>query len=112
MPVWNISFDSDGHLVDADLIHQQEVRAAKEQRDAQRQAERELIVKRRLDSALNIIRLYSGCIHRSELTSKLVERLGLSRPVIANFISQMLKAGKLFESNKYIMDSQKLVLPI
>ena len=112
MPAWNIGFDNDGHIVDADLIHQQEVRAAKEQRDAQRQAERELIVKQRLDTALNIIRLYSGCIHRSELTSKLVERLGLSRPVIANFISQMLKAGKLFESNKYIMDSQKLVLPI
>lgn len=112
MPAWNIGFDSEGHLMDADLIHQQEVRAAKEQRDAQRQAERDLIVKQRLDTALNIIRLYSGCIHRSELTSKLVERLGLSRPVISRFISQMLKDGKLFESNKTIMDSENMVLPL
>ena len=112
MPAWNISFDRDGHLMDADLIHQQEVRAAKEKRDAQRQAERDLIVKGRLDTALSIIRMKDGSILRSELTSKLVERLGLSRPVISSFISQMLKDGKLFESNKNIMDSQNIVLPL
>ena len=71
-----------------------------------------MIVQGRLDTALSIIRMHNGSILRSELTSMLVERLKLSRPVISSFISQMLKDGKLFESNKNIMDSQNIVLPL
>jgi hypothetical protein len=112
MPAWNISFDGEGHLLDADAMHQQEVRAAKQQRDAQRQAERELIVQQRLDVALGFIRLANGSIPRNELTANLVEKLSLSRPVVSKFITQMLKDGKLFESGKYIMDSSNIVLPI
>ena len=112
MPAWNIRFDVEGHILDADAEHQQEVKAAREKRDAQRQAERDLIVKGRLDTALSIIRMHNGSVLRSELTSILVERLKLSRPVISSFISQMLKDGKLFESNKNIMDSQNIVLPL
>ena len=111
MPAWNIGFDSDGHLVDADLIHQQEVRAAKEQRDAQRQAERDLIVQGRLDTALSLIRVKGGSVPRNELTAMLVDNLRLSRPVVSKFITQMLKDGKLFESDKNIMDSENIVLP-
>ena len=112
MPAWNIRFDVEGHILDADAEHLQEVKAAKDMRDAQRQAERDLIVKGRLDTALSIIRMHNGSVLRSELTSILVERLKLSRPVISSFISQMLKDGKLFESNKNIMDSQNIVLPL
>ena len=112
MPAWNIRFDVEGHILDADAEHLQEVKAAREKRDAQRQAERDLIVKGRLDTALSIIRMHNGSVLRSELTSILVERLKLSRPVISSFISQMLKDGKLFESNKNIMDSQNIVLPL
>lgn len=112
MPAWNIRFDGEGHILDADAEHLQEVKAAKDMRDAQRQAERDLIVKGRLDTALSIIRMHNGSVLRSELTSILVERLKLSRPVISSFISQMLKDGKLFESNKNIMDSQNIVLPL
>ena len=111
MPAWNISFDADGHLVDADLMHQQEVRAAKQQRDAQRQAERELIVQQRLEVALSFIRLANGSIPRNELTAKLVEKLSLSRPVVSKFLTLMLKDGKLFESSKNIMDSNNIVIP-
>ncbi len=112
MPAWNIRFDVEGHILDADAEHLQEVKAAKDMRDAQREAERDLIVKGRLDTALSIIRMHNGSVLRSELTSILVERLKLSRPVISSFISQMLKDGKLFESNKNIMDSQNIVLPL
>jgi hypothetical protein len=112
MPAWNISFDGEGHLLDADATHQQEVRAAKQQRDAQRQAERELIIQHRLDTAKSIIRMHSGSILRKELTAKLVEQIGIQRAAISSFISKMLKDGKLFESDKYIMDSENIVLPI
>ena len=112
MPAWNISFDGDGHLVDADAEHQQEVRAAKEKRDAQRQAERGLIVQHRLDTALGIIRMHNGSIPRNELTAKLVERIGIQRAAVSKFITQMVKDGKLFESGKNIMDSRNIVLPL
>ena len=112
MPAWNISFDRDGHLIDADLIHQQEVRAAKEKRDAQRQAERDLIVQHRLDTALGIIRMQNGSIPRNELTAKLVEKIGIQRAAVSKFITQMVKDGKLFESGKNIMDSRNIVLPL
>ena len=111
MPRWTIRFDQDGHLADADAEHRQEVQAAKEQRDAQRQAERDLIVKGRLDAALSLIRMKGGSIPRSELTAMLVEKLSLSRPVVSRFISQMLKDGKLFESGKSVMDSENIVIP-
>lgn len=111
MPAWNIMFDGDGHLMDADLMHQQQVQAAKRQKAEQRQAERDLILQGRLDKALSVIREHSGCLLRSELTSTLVERLKLSRPVVSRFITQMVKEGKLFESAKNIMDSSNTVLP-
>ena len=112
MPSWNIMFDCDGHLIDADAKHQQEVLAAKQKREAKHQEERGLIIQHRLDTALSIIRMHNGSVLRSELTSILMERLKLSRPVISSFISQMLKDGKLFKSNKNIMDSQNIVLPL
>ena len=111
MPAWNICFGNDGHLLDADLMHQQEVQAVRKQKTEQRQAERELIVQQRLDTALSVIREHSGSLLRSQLTSTLVERLKLSRPVVSRFISEMVKDGKLFESGKNIMDSSNTVLP-
>ena len=112
MPAWNISFDKDGHLIDADLMHQQEVRAAKQQRDAKRQEERGLIVQHRLDTALSLIRMHHGSIPRNELTAKLIERIGVQRAAVSKFITLMVKEGKLFESGKNIMDSANIVLPL
>ena len=111
MPSWNIMFDAEGHLMDADLMHQQEVQAAKQQRVEQRQAERELVIQQRLDVTLGIIRSRSGSIARNELTQCLVEQLDLSRPVVSKFITQMVKDEKLFESGKHVMDSNDRVLP-
>ncbi len=111
MPQWNIRFGDDGHLVDADLIHQQEVQAARQEKAKQRQAERELVVQQRLDTSIGVIREHAGSILRSELTQSLVVRLGLSRPVVSKFITQMVKDGKLFEAGKNIMDSSAPDLP-
>ncbi|MBR4757489.1 MAG: AAA family ATPase [Bacteroidaceae bacterium] len=111
MPAWNICFGNDNHLMDADLIHQQEVQAVRKQKEERRQAERDLVIQQRLDKALDVICEHSGSLLRSELTSTLVERLKLSRPVVSKFITQMVKDGKLFESNKNIMDSSNAVLP-
>ena len=112
MPAWNICFDSNGHLLDADLMHQQEVKAAREKRIEQRKEERDLVVQQRLDKALSVIREHSGSVLRNVLTATLVERLSLSRPVISRFITQMVKDGKLFQSGKNIMDSSNTVLPL
>lgn len=112
MPAWNISFDGNGHLMDADLIHQQEIQTAKHQRDEKRQEERELILQHRLEIALSVIREHSGSVPRSTLTAKMEEQIGIKRPAISKFLTRMVKDGKLFESGKFIMDSRNIVLPI
>ena len=112
MPAWNISFDADGHLIDADAMHQQEVQAKRMQHEAKRKEERDLIVRQRLDIALSFIQLANGSMLRNELTTKLEDKLKLSRPTVSKFLSQMLKDGKLFESNKCIMNSENIVLPL
>lgn len=111
MPAWNIGFGSDGHILDADLMQQQQVQAAKKQKAEQRQAERDLILQGRLEKALDVIREHSGSMLRSELTVTLTQRLKLSRPVVSKFITQMVKEGKLIESDKSIMNPSDTVLP-
>lgn len=112
MPQWNIMYDQEGHILDADLMHQQEVQAVRKQKAEQRQTERNLVIQQRLETALSVIREHSGCLLRNELSSTLMGRLGLSRPVVSKFISQMVKERKLFESGKHIMDSADTVLPL
>lgn len=111
MPAWNIGFGSDGHILDADLMQQQQVQAAKKQKAEQRQAERDLILQGRLEKALDVIREHSGSMLRSELTVTLTQRLKLSRPVVSKFITQMVKEGKLIEYDKSIMNPSDTVLP-
>jgi hypothetical protein len=112
MPAWNISFDSEGHIVDADFMHQQEVQAVKMQKAKQLQEQRELKEQQRLDQCLQIICEHSGYILRNELTQVLMKRLDLSRPVVSKFITKMLEDGKLFASGRHVMHSADIVLPI
>jgi DNA-binding MarR family transcriptional regulator len=110
MPEWSIRFDHDGHLEDADLLHQQEQQANKDRRAAERQAEHEQLQQQRLDAALVIIRDNGCSISRSELTKKLGEQMKLSRPTVSKFITQMVKDGKLYEADKVITATPETAL--
>ena len=110
MPEWSIRFDHEGHLEDADLLHQQEQQANKDRRAAERQAEHEQLQQQRLDAALVIIRDNGCSISRSELTKKLEEQMKLSRPTVSKFITQMVKDGKLYEADKVITATTETAL--
>ena len=110
MPEWNIRFDQDGHLQDADLMHQQEQQANKDRKAAALQAEREQLQQQRLDTALAIIRDNGCSIIRSELTKKLEEQIKLSRPTVSKFITQMVNDGKLYEADKVITATPETAL--
>ena len=111
MPAWNIMFNGEGHIIDADELFRQERQTAREQKTALRQAERKKIEQQRLDIALRIITENLGCINRSELTKKMEAVMNISRPTVSKFITRMVKEGKLFEANKYITSSPETVLP-
>lgn len=105
MPAWNIRFDAEGHIIDADLQRQQELQAARQQRAEQREAEREEVQKQRLGIALDFIAANGGSMLRSELTQKLQEPFGVERPAVSKFITKMVKDGRLYESGKFILNS-------
>ena len=102
MPQWSICYDDNGHIINADLLKLQQEQAAREQRAAVKQAEREVVLQTRLDVAKDIINDNGGSMLRNELTKRMEERMSLSRPVISKFLSLMMKDGKLFETRKII----------
>ena len=105
MPEWNIRFNPDGHIIDADLQHQQELQASRKEKADLRKAKQELLLQKRLDCALNIISEHGGSIPRNELTQELEPKLGIKRPSVSKFITQMVNDGKLYEVGKSILDS-------
>ena len=99
MPEWNIYFDEDGHIADGDMMKENEDQANKKRLEDKRRAQKEKTEKERLDVAISIIESCNGSIQRGFLNSTLASRLGLSRPTISKFISQMVNDGKLIETN-------------
>ena len=88
MPEWNISFDNDGHLQDADLQRQQEQQAKKDRRAADRQAEREQTQQQRVQAMLTIIRDKGCAVSRTELKQLLMQQLNLGSSTVQTFIKQ------------------------
>lgn len=111
MPAWNIRFDRDGHIIDADLQHQQELQTAREQKAALRQAQQEQVLQERLDCALRILSANGGSMLRNDLTKQLVAQIQLDRSTVSRFITAMVKDGKLFEANKSIMSTPQTTCP-
>ena len=111
MPTWNIRFNDEGHLVDADAEHHQELQAKRERKQAAKQEARELVEKSRLEDALHIIAEAGGTIARNVLTKRLEEATKLSRSQVSKFITKMVKDGKLCENGKMITASPDLALP-
>ena len=111
MPTWNIRFNSEGHLVDADQQRQAELQAERERKAAARQETKELQQEQRLNATLHLIAEKDGSILRNELTKKLETELKLSRSTVSKFITQMVKDGKLYENGKMITASPDVALP-
>ena len=112
MPRWTIRFDQDGHLIDADAEHRQEVQAAKEIKAAARQAAKELALQNRFDLAMRFVRENGGSILHVDLVKKMAEIMGRDRTTVGRYLKELIKEGKLFETNKVITASSQTMLAL
>lgn len=112
MPAWNISFDKDGHLIDADALHREEQKAVREQKAAKKKAAKELELQTRLDLFTRAIEFNGGSMLRGELTMKMAEKMGRDRTTVGRYLKELIEAGKLFENNKVITTSSQTMLAL
>lgn len=110
MPEWSITFDAEGHIIDADEQRRQireQKKADQQQRRMEATAEMQ---KKRLDYALLAIRDNGGSTSRRQLTEILVKKFGVKRNTISGIISQWIKDGSVLEVNGYIHASDETAL--
>lgn len=110
MPEWSISFDQDGHIVDAD----EQRRQIREQKKAEQLLRRQEAAaekqKERLDYALTAIRDNGGSISRKQLTEILLKKFELERSTVSKFITSQVAEGKLYEADKMITATPETAL--
>lgn len=107
---WSISFDAEGHIVDADEQRRQireQKKADQQQRRLEAAAEKQ---KERLDYALLAIRDNGGSMSRKQLTAILSKKFDVKRNTISGYISQWINDGSVLEVNGYIHASDKTAL--
>lgn len=111
MPEWSITFDAEGHIIDADEQRRQLLEQRKAEQLQKRQETLDKEKKERLDKCLRILRDKGGVVSRKQLTEILVNVLDRKRPTVATYISEWLKDGSIVEVNGMIQVSNDLALP-
>lgn len=111
MPEWSITFDGEGHIVDADEQRQQFIEQRKADQQQKRKEETERKQKERLDYALKCIDDYSGSISRKQLTEILIKKFELSRATVSAFISKNIGSA-FYEVEGMIQLTPDNVLPL
>jgi RecA-family ATPase len=111
MPEWSISFDDEGHIIDAD----EQRRQLQEQRKAEQMQKRQEALDKekqeRLEKCLRILTDMGGVVSRKQLTEILVKAFERKRPTVSTYISDWLKDGSIVEVNGMIQVSNDLALP-
>lgn len=90
MPLWNICFDEEGHIIDADQKKQEEERQRSLKRSEREREKREQRYQERTEAMLHIVRDSGGSITRKELKLRLMQRLKISDSTAQNIIKQNL----------------------
>ena len=111
MPEWSITFDQEGHIVDADEQRRQLLEHRKAEQLQKRQEALCKEKQERLDKCLRILTDKGGVVSRKQLTEILVNVFERKRPTVATYITEWLKDGKLVEVNGMIQVSNDLALP-
>ena len=112
MPAWNILFDRDGHLIDADAKLHEEQQADREMKAAKKKAAKELDLQTRLDLAMHFINGNGGSILKSELSKKMAEKMGRDRTTVGRYLKELIEGGRLFENDKVITASSQTMLAL
>lgn len=111
MPEWSISFDAEGHIVDADEQRRQLLEQRKAEQLQKRQEAIDKEKKERLEKCLRILTDNGGVVSRKQLTEILVKVFDRKRPTVSSYISEWLKDGSVVEVNGMIQVSNDLALP-
>jgi len=111
MPEWSITFDAEGHIIDADEQRRQLLEQRKAEQLQKRQEALDKEKKERLEKCLRILRDKGGVVSRKQLTEILVNVLDRKRPTVATYISEWVKDGSIVEVNGMIQVSNDLALP-
>ena len=111
MPEWSISFDAEGHIVDADEQRRQLLEQRKAEQLQKRQEALDKEKKERLEKCLRILTDKGGVVSRKQLTEILVNVFDRKRPTVSTYISEWLKDGSIVEVNGMIQVSNDLALP-
>jgi transcriptional regulator of acetoin/glycerol metabolism len=111
MPEWSITFDADGHIVDADEQRRQFLEQRKAEQQQRRQEALDKEKQERLEKCLRILTDMGGVVSRKQLTEILVKSFERKRPTVSTYISDWLKDGSIVEVNGMIQVSNDLALP-
>ena len=111
MPEWSITFDAEGHIVDADEQRRQLLEQRRAEQLLKRQEALDKEKQERLEKCLRILTDKGGIISRKQLTEILVNVFERKRPTVSTYISEWLKDGSLVEVNGMIQVSNDLALP-
>lgn len=90
MPDWNVRYDDNGCIVDADEQAQKEKLLKQMGQRERHQAEKEERERKRKDTAVQIVRNNGGSITRKELKQKLMSKLELGDSTVQNIIKMAL----------------------
>ena len=110
MPEWSITFDADGHIVDADEQRRQLLEQRKAEQQQRRLEAAAAKQKERLDYVLLCIRDNGGSISRKQLTAILSKKFDVKRNTISGHISQWINDGSILEVNGFIHASDETAL--
>lgn len=111
MPEWSITFDAEGHIVDADEQRRQLLEQRKAEQLLKRQEALDKEKQERLEKCLHILADKGGVISRKQLTEILIKVFDRKRPTVSTYISEWLKDGSIVEVNGMIQVSNDLALP-
>lgn len=111
MPEWSITFDPEGHIVDADEQRRQLLEQRKAEQLLKRQEALDKEKQERLEKCLRILKEKGGVVSRKQLTEILINVFDRKRPTVATYISEWLKDGSIVEVNGMIQVSNDLALP-
>ena len=111
MPEWSISFDEEGHIIDADEQRRQLLEQRRAEQLLKRQETLDKEKQERLEKCLRILTDKGGVVSRKQLTEILINVFERKRPTVSSYISEWLKDGSLVEVNGMIQVSNDLALP-
>ena len=111
MPEWSITFDEDGHIIDADEQRRQLLEQRRQEQQQKRQESLEKEKQERLEKCLRILTDKGGVVTRKQLTEILIKVFDRKRPTVSTYISEWLKDGSIVEVNDMIQVSNDQALP-